>query len=260
MKLACKRGKVVVMAPRVAGALAAPNGAGNGEAVAVGVQDGEANDAAFHFQDVEHDGVADVFNDDYDSDGGEGGGGFMLAGDSSAADGAAAVGHGFQGLLVEKAERVEKIDIAYAKVAKKVRVLASRVTLRGLLRQLCVADDPRWAVLWQVDVKKLKENIWTYVSRDKPSDAPAPALDGGDEASVAPESASADAPVDGVSFQATVAALAPQAPSSITVPFYFICMLHLANEKGLALHPSEDLSDFRVSTVTGSEDADHDDA
>lgn len=123
MKLSCKRGKVVVMAPGVAGALAATDGARGAEAVAVGVLDGEPDDAAFRFQSGDHDGAGDAYNDDYDSDGGEGGG-FMLAGDESVAgsgDGVVPVSHDFQGLLVDKAERVEKIDIAYAKVAKKVR-------------------------------------------------------------------------------------------------------------------------------------------
>lgn len=107
-------------------------------------------------------------------------------------------------------------------------------------------------------MKKLKENIWTYVSRDGADSARGvPASAGATQAlATGGEAAAEDTPVDGVSFQATVAALAPTAPSSITVPFYFICMLHLANEKGLALHPAEDLSDFRVSTVTGSEDCD----
>lgn len=34
----------------------------------------------------------------------------------------------------------------------------------------------------------------------------------------------------------------------VTVPFYFICVLHLANEKGLRLEGREDLRDFSVSS------------
>lgn len=36
--------------------------------------------------------------------------------------------------------------------------------------------------------------------------------------------------------------------SGVTVPFYFICVLHLANEKGLKLEGRDDLLDFSVSS------------
>ena len=36
--------------------------------------------------------------------------------------------------------------------------------------------------------------------------------------------------------------------SCVTVPFYFICVLHLANEKGLRLEGRQDLLDFSVSS------------
>lgn len=35
--------------------------------------------------------------------------------------------------------------------------------------------------------------------------------------------------------------------SGVTVPFYFICLLHLANEKGLKLEGRDDLLDFSVA-------------
>jgi Condensin complex subunit 2 len=35
--------------------------------------------------------------------------------------------------------------------------------------------------------------------------------------------------------------------SGVTVSYYFICLLHLANEKGLALHGQEDLCDFGIA-------------
>lgn len=34
----------------------------------------------------------------------------------------------------------------------------------------------------------------------------------------------------------------------VTVPFYFICVLHLANEKGLKLEGRDDMRDFSVSS------------
>ncbi|CAN0253554.1 unnamed protein product, partial [Laminaria digitata] len=36
--------------------------------------------------------------------------------------------------------------------------------------------------------------------------------------------------------------------SGVTVPFYFICLLHLANEKGLKLEGRDDLLDFSVTS------------
>mmetsp|Transcript_20428 Transcript_20428/g.31258 ORF Transcript_20428/g.31258 Transcript_20428/m.31258 type:complete len:133 (-) Transcript_20428:1133-1531(-) len=57
-----------------------------------------------------------------------------------------------------------------------------------------------------------------------------------------------------VSFQDAVARLeGSQAQTDVTVPFYFICILHLANEKGLKLDSSEfGLSDFTISSGSDS--------
>lgn len=38
-----------------------------------------------------------------------------------------------------------------------------------------------------------------------------------------------------------------QDQKGVTLPFYFICVLHLANEKGLKLTGNEDMSDFHIS-------------
>lgn len=35
--------------------------------------------------------------------------------------------------------------------------------------------------------------------------------------------------------------------AGVTVPFYFICVLHLANEKGLRLEGRPDMTDFSVA-------------
>ena len=261
LKLSSKRGKVVVLPKRNA------LGMGNdrtGELLAVGVaQDMDMGNEADNFVFDNHANAGDYDEpDDYDD-----GGGFMLNGsddlDTTVIAGAAS-GAGFganlEGFLVEKADRVDKIDIKYATVAKKVRGTALHAQLhrsarRTMRAHLCVCND---VPLPQVDVKKLKDHIWEHVSQD------APAADAG-TATVDDDAATSQdhhdegetkhaTTAEGVSFQGTVAALAPSAPASITVPFYFICMLHLANEKGLALHPSGDLTDFRVSTETGSED------
>ena len=41
-----------------------------------------------------------------------------------------------------------------------------------------------------------------------------------------------------------------QVPENVSVSFYFICALHLANEKGLELIGQDDLSDFAIASGT----------
>ena len=41
---------------------------------------------------------------------------------------------------------------------------------------------------------------------------------------------------------------AVQGQEEVTLPFYFICLLHLANEKGLELQGQDDLSDFCIAS------------
>ena len=51
---------------------------------------------------------------------------------------------------------------------------------------------------------------------------------------------------DTMSFKSMVDDLRPAVPSNITVAFYFMSILHLANEKGLELTGQEDLCDFSI--------------
>lgn len=44
-----------------------------------------------------------------------------------------------------------------------------------------------------------------------------------------------------------------QVPPDVTVSFYFICMLHLANEKGLKLTGQDDLRNFTIEKDTDDE-------
>lgn len=125
------------------------------------------------------------------------------------------------------AHTVEKIDIRHATVAKKV------------------------------DVRKLKENLWDFVDTTVAAKADAADDPGGDPENssevaplapgkpAAPAAATAMGPKE-VSFNSAITTLAPKVPSNITVPFYFICTLHLANERGLALQGNSDLSDFTI--------------
>jgi hypothetical protein len=51
---------------------------------------------------------------------------------------------------------------------------------------------------------------------------------------------------DSMSFKGMVDDLTPVVPANITVAFYFMSILHLANEKGLELTGQDDLCDFSI--------------
>lgn len=107
----------------------------------------------------------------------------------------------------------------------------------------------------RVDVRRLKQNLWSVVHTRAPA-----MLDGMDADAFAtsqvPVDAGAAAPAlsqaseageaGALTFRAAVDAIAPQSSSEVTIPFYFICMLHLANENGLVFQGREDLSDFAI--------------
>ena len=109
--------------------------------------------------------------------------------------------------------KVEKIQVGYAVVAK------------------------------QVDVKRLKRDLWLELEQkfgkikddDEDEDSPLDAAE--DEDPLAPTFVSFQKAVNGLEQQKT--------QMDVTLPFYFICILHLANEKGLRLE-SLGLDDFTI--------------
>ena len=120
--------------------------------------------------------------------------------------------------------KVEKVSVSYATIAKKV------------------------------DVKRLKRDLWTEVeSHLKQDKASAKASDDdGDEEDEEivdfPTTPTASGPL---SFQSTVQSMeANKTQVDVTLPFYFICILHLANEKGLRLEPMG-LEDFEIHSGEG---------
>ncbi|RHY96281.1 hypothetical protein DYB35_007174 [Aphanomyces astaci] len=86
----------------------------------------------------------------------------------------------------------------------------------------------------RVDVKKLKESIWgTLPFQDAAIDDLT--------------RATSDLAIQSkVSFEELVQDVAPKVPPNVTVSFYFICMLHLANDKGLELVGQDDMRDFQI--------------
>lgn len=84
----------------------------------------------------------------------------------------------------------------------------------------------------RVDVKKLKDTIWTEIE---------------DQHESAPDNTE-------ISFSKSVEHLAPKiANNQVTVPFYFISLLHLANENNLEIQGVDDLSDLFINASAAME-------
>ena len=169
---------------------------------------------AVGFTDVEQwdNGCGDDYDDDHN------GGGFCFGGEDDD-DG----GDDFVIQELEGVRRVEKVQVGYATVAKKVDV-------KRLKRDL-------WTEIETSFVERLNENTDPNEVEDpteKKSDSRA-----GDRA----EMVGTDFEM---SFQSTVRDMQKtQSQADVTLPFYFICVLHLANEKNLELH-SQGLEDFHI--------------
>ncbi|XP_048208271.1 condensin complex subunit 2 [Perognathus longimembris pacificus] len=117
--------------------------------------------------------------------------------------------------LVAEPHKVNKIEIHYAKTAKKM------------------------------DMKKLKQNMWSLLAEVSGKDASAkanPSENGKEEPSVKV--------ADGKMFSGLTKdlhkSLPPLMAQNLSIPLAFACLLHLANEKNLTLEGFEDLSDVRV--------------
>ena len=123
----------------------------------------------------------------------------------------------------DEVRKVEKININYATVAKKV------------------------------DVRRLKQDLWAELE-EKTARVASAVVDtaGEDEQRSIDNTASSKFEPRFVSFKETVDKMEmAQSQNDVTVSFYFICCLHLANEKGLKLD-STGLEDFLISLDDGS--------
>ncbi|KAL3668821.1 hypothetical protein V7S43_006114 [Phytophthora oleae] len=112
----------------------------------------------------------------------------------------------------------------------------------------------------RVDVKKLKGSIWDHLEKkvakseakqdttgDKPNDADTSLNESGKRPRE-PEEDGKDGKEETLdtTFENVVENVAGKVPSNVTVSFYFICVLHLANEKGLELVGQDDLRNFQI--------------
>ena len=175
------------------------------------------------------DGGYDAYDDD--NDGGDFGEDFCDAdGDCDAGRGEPATAEP-EGLyintdaLLRAPRTVEKIDIGFATVAKRV------------------------------NVKKLKIDIWSHIDELQEADVAAEGADADDGENQSPNVHGKRASSDGkagetetMSFQELVCDIAnEQKQREVTLPFYFICLLHLANEKTLKIEGSPDMNDLIIS-------------
>lgn len=104
--------------------------------------------------------------------------------------------------------KVDKIRVGYATVAKKV------------------------------DVKRLKKDLWNELETKLDEEEKA------DDDDMEKEDNDMEKEVETLSFKTTVEEM-QQSQADVTLPFYFICLLHLANEKGLRLD-SQGLYDIDI--------------
>ncbi|KAM4867838.1 condensin complex subunit 2 isoform 2-T2 [Thomomys bottae] len=117
--------------------------------------------------------------------------------------------------LVAEPQKVNKIEIHYAKTAKKM------------------------------DMKKLKQNMWSLLTDFSRKDASAEAKHG-EDGKEEPSVKVADGKVLSRVMKDLQKNLPPLMAKNLSVPLAFACLLHLANEKNLKLEGTEDLSDVHV--------------
>lgn len=117
--------------------------------------------------------------------------------------------------LVAEPQKVNKIEIHYAKTAKKM------------------------------DMKKLKQSMWSLLTKfsRKEADTEANHTESGQEG--APEEVADEKKLSGLTKDLQTR-LPPLMAQNLSIPLAFACLLHLANEKNLKLEGTEDLSDVLV--------------
>lgn len=167
--------------------------------------------------------------------------------DADAEDGMGGGGGGGGLALLDAPKAVQQIEVNYAKASARaappdapIRAMRTERAVRVRSRPLKPPRAragwlwPRTQVAKKVNIRALKESLWGALD-------PAPPKDG-----VAAKSPAA-APV---AFSSAMSTLAQSAPADslkdVSVAYCFICLLHLANEKGLAIESQDDLADLSV--------------
>jgi condensin complex subunit 2 len=140
---------------------------------------------------------------------------------------------------LEGVRKVEKVRVGYATIAKKVDVRRLKMDLWDELDRTFQERGPTPA--WEPKQKTVEgdeEDIDDDATVDEDDDK----MNDNDDGKAKDQQQRQDL----LSFQDTVREMqTSQSQSDVSLPFYFICILHLANEKGLALE-SCGLEDFII--------------
>lgn len=139
--------------------------------------------------------------------------------------------------LVQVGRKVDKIDIGYSKIAKKINVKVLKTDMWREISDLSGGTESAGAAgAGGVDGNG---------SENAPPAADFHATETG-ESQITDNSSYCDGRE--MSFQGLVNDLAVrQKQKDVSVSFYFICLLHLANEKTLKLEDNGDLNDLIVT-------------
>ncbi|XP_003497859.1 condensin complex subunit 2 isoform X2 [Cricetulus griseus] len=117
--------------------------------------------------------------------------------------------------LVAEPQKVNKIEIHYAKTAKKM------------------------------DMKKLKQNMWSLLTEFSRQETDTEVNHSVNGKEGAPEQVADEKMLSGLTKDLQKR-LPPLMAQNLSIPLAFACLLHLANEKNLKLEGTEDLSDVLV--------------
>lgn len=164
--------------------------------------------------------------------------------------------------LVAAGRQVEKIRVRYETVAKRVDVAALKSDMLHLLCPELPSSSSSSSSSALVPLKlrtvshKTVENDFRAKGRANEKNftdtSGAAVVHTTVPSGTAGSSSSTTSTLNlgGAQFSDAIKALAPEMSSQVTVPFYFITLLHLANEHGLALNGRNDLSDFEIGKLT----------
>jgi len=158
----------------------------------------------------------------------------------------------YQSQTADDVRKINKVEVKYATVSKKVDVKRLK---RDLWSELELSTGMKEAEEDNNDIESMKDNH-DDVNNSSVNDDSTQDHDDANASSI--EDGNKDVgdnnKPDIVSFKDTVDKIdASQSQNGITLPFYFICLLHLANEKGLRLD-SPNLHDIIISADDGTLD------
>jgi hypothetical protein len=150
--------------------------------------------------------------------------------------------------LIAAGRKVEAIRVRYETVAKKVDVGALKEDLGAVLAG-AVSSGAMGRVAHGVGEAAMREGAAaraeTWVDA---SGAGGGCGEGAREARAGRATAAARAPQH-IALTQVIKGLAPTLSAQVTVPFYFITLLHIANEQGLAIADVEGLKDLHIRSL-----------